>query len=211
MKRRHTLWLAAWVPLAAAAQSVQFAGSMGSKALLIIDGQPRTLAVGDSHAGVKLVSVGDGQAQVERAGSLSTLRLGGAPAALGGAARTGGREIVVTAGMGGHFVATGAINGRSVQFMVDTGATSVAISQAEAERIGLDWRSGQRGFSSTANGPVPVQLLTLSSVRVGDVEVANVNAVVLPAQMPYVLLGNSFLSRFQMKRENDVMRLELRP
>jgi aspartyl protease family protein len=51
----------------------------------------------------------------------------------------------------------------------------------------------------------------LTSVRVGEVEVANVSAVVLPAQMPYVLLGNSFLTRFQMRRENDVMRLELRP
>lgn len=195
-----------------AAQSVQFAGSMGAKALLVIDGQAHTLAVGETRSGVKLLSVAEGVAQVERQGQASALRLGAAPVALGGAARpSGAREIVVTAGAGGHFYVPGAINGRAVQFMVDTGATAVSIGQAEAERLGLDWRNGQRALSSTANGPVPVQLLTLSSVRVGDVQVANVSAIVLPAPMPYILLGNSFLTRFQMRRENDVMRLELRP
>ena len=215
MNRLRCLLLAALLPClcgASVAQSVQFAGSMGTKALLVIDGQARTMAVGESHAGVKLLSVTDGVAQVERNGSVSALRLGAAPVALAGAARANaGREIVVTAGMGGHFVTPGSINGRAVQFMVDTGATSVAISQAEAERVGLDWRGGKRALSSTANGAVPVHLLTLNSVRVGEVEVANVSAVVVPAQMPYVLLGNSFLTRFQMRRENDVMRLELRP
>jgi aspartyl protease family protein len=57
---------------------------------------------------------------------------------------------------------------------------------------------------------VPVYAVTLSSVRVGDVEVANVEALVLPAAMPHILLGNSFLTRFSMKRENEVMRLERR-
>jgi len=197
---------------AGAPPSVQFAGSMGAKALLVIDGQTRTLAVGESHAGVRLLSVADGVARVERDGRVSALRLGGAPAALGGSVSpNAGREIVVSAGTGGHFVTAGAINGRAVQFLIDTGATSVALGQAQAERLGLDWRNGQRGLSSTANGAVPVHLLMLRSVRVGEVEVANVSAVVLPAQMPYVLLGNSFLTRFQMRRENDVMRLELRP
>ena len=65
-------------------------------------------------------------------------------------------------------------------------------------------------ITAAANGPVAVQRITLTRVRVGDVEVANVEAVVVPATMPYVLLGNSFLTRFQMRRENDVMRLEAR-
>lgn len=105
----------------------------------------------------------------------------------------------------------GQINGRSVQFMVDTGATTVAMSQADADRIGLDYRNGTRGMASTANGLVPVTQVVLTSVRLGDVEVANVQATVMPMQMPYILLGNSFLTRFQMKRDNDVLRLEKRP
>ena len=84
------------------------------------------------------------------------------------------------------------------------------MSQSEANRIGLDWKRGRPGITNTANGPVPVYGINLSSVRVGTVEVANVAAVVLPSDMPMVLLGNSFLSRMSMKRDNDVMRLELR-
>jgi aspartyl protease family protein len=205
--------LLAW-PLLAAAQSVQLAGTMGaSKALLLIDGKPKTLAVGESHAGVRLLALKDGNAQVDLAGTSWTLRMGSAPAAIGGGVASNGaaREIVLTAGLGGHFVTQGAINGRPVEFMVDTGATVVSLGQAEADRLGLDWKSGPRVLTQTANGPVPTHRITLSAVRVGEVTVSNVAAVVVPAPLPYALLGNSFLARFQMRRENDQMRLELRP
>ncbi|MEF7613684.1 retropepsin-like aspartic protease [Aquincola sp. MAHUQ-54] len=205
--------LAAAASLHAGAQSVTFNGSMGERAaLLVIDGQPRTLAVGASHGAVKLLAVGPEGARVEIAGSQLLLRIGAAPVSLAGksAADTAG-DVVLTAGTGGHFMSGGQINGKTVQFMVDTGATMVSLSQAEADRIGLDYRRGQRGMTQTANGPVPVNLVTLTSVRVGGVEVYQVPAVVLPAQMPYVLLGNSFLSRFQMKQLNDTLRLEKKP
>ena len=65
-------------------------------------------------------------------------------------------------------------------------------------------------MAATANGPVPIHRVMLNSVRLGDVEVYNVEAVVMPAQMSHVLLGNSFLTRFQMKRENDRMTLTKR-
>jgi aspartyl protease family protein len=195
------------------ARSVALAGSIGDKkALLVIDGQPHTVTVGQSINGVTLLGMSDGQAQVQFGGGTMLLRIGGAPARLSGTpnAPAAAREIVLSAGLGGHFTSSGAINGKPVQFMVDTGATLVALSQSEAERIGLDFRSGQRGMTQTANGAIPVHLVTLSALRVGEVEVNNVQAVVLPAQMPYVLLGNSFLSRFQMRRDSDVMRLEQR-
>jgi len=196
----------------AVAQSVTLSGSLGSsKALLVIDGQPHTLAVGASAKGVTLRRVGDGEAEVEVGGQRSVLRLG-APTKVGGAGGgTGGAtEIVIAAGPGGHFVSEGTINGKSVQFMVDTGATVVAMSQSEATRIGLDWQRGRRGMSTTAGGTVPVHNLNLTSVKLGGVEVFNVDAVVVPAEMPVILLGNSFLSRFSMKRDSDVMRLERR-
>ena len=199
--------------LAAQAQGVSLAGSMGSKAVLVIDGQPATLAVGDSVRGVRLMRLDAGEAQVERGGVSSTLRLGAAPTALVGSARgatAAASEIVIPAGPGGHFVTSGSINNRPVRFMVDTGATTVALSRAEADRIGLDLSGAQRGTSQTAGGTVTVLALTLSSIRVGEVEVSNVPAIVVPNDLPNVLLGNSFLQRFQMRRENDVMRLEPR-
>jgi len=208
-------WVAAACLAASAgvqAQSVALAGQMGSKALLVIDGQTQMLAVGESARGIKLLALQTGEAQIERNGSVSTLRVGASPVVIGpGAPKPGAaREIVLTAGPGGHFITGGSINGQATSFLVDTGATLVALSQTDATRMGIDLKSGQRGLSSTANGTVPVVMVTLNSVRVGEVEVFNVPAVVMPAAMPHVLLGNSFLTRFQMKRENDVMRLEYR-
>lgn len=203
------LWLLAST---AGAQTVSMSGRLGDKALLMIDGSPRTVAVGSTVQGVKLVSVTGDAAVVELAGKRVTVPLGGAQVNLGGSASDGGgSRVVLTAGSGGHFVSAGAINGRAVEFMVDTGASLVSISQSDAERIGLKYREGQRGMAQTANGPVPVHRVMLSSVRLGDVQVYSVEALVIPAQMPYILLGNSFLTRFQMKRENDVMTLEKRP
>jgi aspartyl protease family protein len=204
--------LAALAAPCAWAQTISLSGSLGDKALLMIDGAPRTVAVGASVQGVRLLSVSGSDAVVEVGGKRVTLPLGGAQVNLGGVPSAGGgTQIVLTAGLGGHFQANGTINGRSVQFMVDTGATNVALSRDEAERIGLNWRNGQQGYTQTANGAVPVSVVSLNEVRVGDVTVHGVNATIVPMPMPMVLLGNSFLTRFQMKRENDTMTLVRRP
>jgi aspartyl protease family protein len=198
--------------LSAGAQSVALQGMLGNKALLIVDGSaPRTVAPGDTHQGVKVVSTSGDQATVEINGKRHTLRVGDAPASVGGSGGSPrGTRIVLTAGSGGHFLTQGAINGRAVQFVVDTGATMIGLGMSDAERLGLNYKSGQQGHVSTANGTVPAWRTTLSSVRIGDVEVHNVDAVVTPQSMPYILLGNSFLTRFQMKRDNDQMVLERR-
>ena len=197
---------------AAPAQTVAMSGSLGNKALLVIDGNPRTVAVGSTVQGVRLLSVAGDNAVVEVAGKRVTLRMGASQVNLGGTdSAGGGSRIVLTAGSGGHFSTSGSINGKSVRFVVDTGATNIAMSQAEAQRIGLAYQKGQRGMGNTANGQVPVHRITLDVVRVGDVQVYNVDATVLPAQMDQVLLGNSFLTRFQMKRENDTLTLDKRP
>ena len=193
-------------------QTVALQGMLGNKALLIVDGSaPKSVAPGETHQGVKVVSTSGDQALVEINGKRHTLRVGEAPASVGGnggAAR--GSKIVLTAGSGGHFLTQGSINGQAVQFMVDTGATSIAMGVPEAQRLGLDYKSGQLGRGSTANGTVNVWHVKLASVRIGDVEVFDVDAAVLPVGMAHVLLGNSFLTRFQMKRENDQMVLERR-
>lgn len=197
----------------AAAQSVALQGMLGNRALLIVDGAPpKTVAPGETFKGVKVLSTAGDEAVVEVEGKRRVLRVGEAPASVGGAPRaaTASGRIVLTAGSGGHFVTQGAINGQAVQFMVDTGATTVALGASDAERIGIDYKSAPMGRSSTANGMVSVWRVKLGVVRVGEVEVRDVDGLVLPVSMPYVLLGNSFLTRFQMKRENDVMVLERR-
>lgn len=196
-------------PGLAMAQAVSLAGILGSKALLVVDGTPpRGVAAGETHQGVKVLSVGREEAVIEIAGARSTVRLGEAPVSVGSSG--GGRKIVLMGDSQGHFVNQGLINGRVMRFMVDTGATAVAIGKPDADRMGLDYKNGRPVRLNTANGMAQGWYLKLDSVRIGDVEVFGVDAIVTPQAMPYVLLGNSFLGEFQMTRNNDQMVLEKR-
>lgn len=196
---------------AAGAQTATLQGMLGNRALLIVDGRPpKGVAPGDTHAGVKVISTSADAAVVEIAGQRQVLRLGEAPASIGGGAGPHGSRIVLTAGSGGHFMATGAINGRAAQFVVDTGATFVSMGAADAQRFGVDWKAGQIGSAQTANGVMPAWRVKLASVRIGDVEVFDVDALVSQQPIPSILLGNSFLNRFQMKRDHEQMVLERR-
>ena len=195
-------------PLIAQAQSVSLQGMLGSKALLMVDGgAPRAVAPGESHRGVKVLSIRGDQAVVLVDGERLTLRVGESPASVGAAAPSGGDRVALTADGRGHFFAQGSINSKPVQFMVDTGASTVAIGQAEADRLGLNYQSGRRVMMNTANGRAPGWLFKLGTVRVGEVTAYDVDAVVVPAAMPMVLLGNSFLNRFSMRRDGDQMML----
>ncbi len=198
---------------AAWAQSVALSGMLGGKALIMVDGgPPKAVAVGDSFQGVKIVSTQGDEAVLEIAGKRHTVRVGDAPASVGGGGGddAGGKRVVLTAGSGGHFFTQGQINGRAAQLVVDTGATSVAISEADALRMGLNYKKGQMIGMSTANGIIPGWRIKLASVRIGDVTVHGVDAVVSSGSMPYILLGNSFLTHFQMTRTNDQMVLDKR-
>ena len=197
------------------AQSVALAGLMGGKALMVVEGgKPKLLSVGESHQGVKLVSVQDDRATVLVAGATYTMRLGDAPAGVRNGTGQGGgssgvaptnQTIVLPVGTGGHFYSKAFINGKAVQVLVDTGATAVALGADEAQRLGLDFKAGTPVRVATANGPAQAWRIKLSSLRMGDVELYDVDAVVTASYMPMVLLGNSFLSRFQMTRTNYQM------
>jgi aspartyl protease family protein len=200
------------VLMPASAQQVALSGVMGGKGLLVIDGAPpKLLAAGQTHGSVKLISVTGDQAVLDIGGKRVNLRVGDAPVSLGAVAGGSGeaRKIVLPVGSGGHFMANGSINGRAIQFMVDTGATAVAIGINDAQRMGIDYQKGQPIRMNTANGVAQGWRVVLNSVRVGEVEIFEVEAVVGPS-MPFALLGNSFLSRFTMSRNSDTMVLERR-
>ncbi len=209
------LAFACWLLLPAMpalAQQVALSGLSNGRALLVIDGaKPRFVLPGQTHMGVRLLSALGDSAVVEVNGQRQTLRVGDAPVSLGKTAPdTGAQRIVLTADAQGHFMPPGQINGREVQFMVDTGATLVILSESDARRINLAYDKGRKLKVSTANGPVAGHEVRLASIRVGDALVYDVPAIVLPQSMPFVLLGNSFLTRFQMQRSNDQLTLERR-
>lgn len=200
------------------AQSVALAGMMGSKPLLTVNGgAPKAVGVGESYQGVRVVSAASDRATLESQGKRFTVRLGESPVNAGGsmaagAAEVGGdqRRIVLTQGSGGHYVGNGAINGRAMQFMVDTGATTVAMGVADAERMGINYKSGTPTRGYTANGIAEGWMVKLNSVKIGSVTVYDVDAAVLKSSMHTILLGNSYLNRFALSRDGDKMVLERR-
>lgn len=204
--------LVCWAAGGAWAQSVALAGVANAQALLVVDtSAPKFVRVGQSHLGVKLLSLQGDTAVVQVAEQRQTLRVGDAPVSVGQRmADTGKQRIVLTADSQGHFMSQGQINGQAVQFMVDTGATWVILSEPDAKRIQLKYEKGQPVRVNTANGTVLGHAVQLDSVKVGNAQVFAVPAIVLPQAMPYVLLGNSFLTRFQMQRQNDQLTLERR-
>jgi len=200
------------VPPVAPAQVISLSGTMGERALLVIDGgAPVVLGVGESRNGVTLISADGELAIVESDGRRQTLRVGERPVSVAGKGSGGNRQrVVLHVGSNGHFFGTLRIRDSTLPFMVDTGASTVVMGVRFATQAGLDYRNGKRGVVSTANGNTQAYGLTLDSVRVGEVEVFNVEATIVPSDMPYVLLGNSFLGRFRIQQENEEMRLERR-
>lgn len=197
---------------AAGAQDVALVGMMGGKALLVVDGgSPRAVSPGEAHQGVKVISTQGDQALLEIGGKRLSMRVGEAPVSVGQPIATStGSRIVLSSDAGGHFIGQGLVNARPVQFLIDTGATTIGISVVDAERIGLQYKKGEPVQMATANGAALGWKVRLSSVRINDVEVHDIEAVVVPLGMPFVLLGNSYLSRFQMTRNNQQMVLEKR-
>ncbi|QXL84926.1 TIGR02281 family clan AA aspartic protease [Comamonas sp. NLF-1-9] len=194
----------------AAAQALQLAGVLGGKALLVDAGSaPRAVAVGESFAGARVLAVGRDEVLIELGGMQQRLRLGEAPVSIG-ARSAPGRSLVLHADAGGHFTEEGSINGRPVRFMVDTGATTVALGRAEAERLGIRVQAGERVRMHTANGTAEGWRVRLDSVRIGPLQQSGVVAIVVQQPMPYVLLGNSFLQPYEMARKGSELTLHQR-
>jgi len=200
--------LACIAPALALAMDVTLIGLFPGKAVVTVNrGAPRTLAVGQSTPeGVKLVSTDATSAVLEVEGQRMTVEMG---QHFETASMTGGRQAVTLApDARGHFVTDGQVNGAHIRFLVDTGATLVAIPASEATRLGIDYRKGRRGISQTANGAVAFWRVTLDSVTLGDVTLTNVEGAVHDSGgLDVALLGMSFLARTEMKREGPNLTL----
>ncbi len=133
-----------------------------------------------------------------------------APVVARGCGRAGARSLLERNAQG-HYVASGRINGFPVTFLLDTGATDVAIPESLAERLRL--QRGGGGISQTANGPVAVWQTELDEVRLGAISLAGVRASILPsmgADDP-VLLGMSFLKQLEFTQRDRQLILQQAP
>lgn len=168
--------------------------------------RPRVLRDGDSlPGGARLLKATPESAVFEIDGKRRIITMGNRVAAA--APTSSGGQVILSADERGHFVTTGTINGGTVQFLVDTGATMISMGRGDARRVGIDYRKGQKGVSNTANGVAPVYKVKIDTVRVGDITLNNVDALVHDQDLPWVLLGMSFLNRVEMRREGENLTL----
>ena len=198
---------------AAAALDVNVIGLFPGKAVVTINrGAPRTLSVGERTAeGVMLVSVDSRGAivVVEIEGKRETLGLGQHFASSSSAGSR--QEVTLSPDSRGQYYVDGQVNGGHVRFIVDTGATYVRLSTSEAQRLGIDYRQGVRGYAVVADGrQVPAYRVKLDSVTIGDLTLLNVDASVGEGGMDAALLGMSFLNRTEMRREGQNLTLTKR-
>lgn len=217
MKRSSILKIA---PLAAclcaahvaAAEKVSLQALFQGKAIVLVDGTRRVLAVGQaSPEGVKLLATDTSAetADIEVGGKHETLKLG---VVISSFAPRGKGNATLYPGGNGHFFADGWINGTPVRFMVDTGATVIAMNSGVAQSIGIDYRrNGKRSVASTPGGYVRTYDVKLDSVQVGGITLYNVDGSVIEGNDPrVVLLGMSFLGQLDMKRDDEKMELNER-
>lgn len=174
-------------------------------AILIIDGTQRMLREGNrSPEGVLLVSADGKQAILEIDGKRKTISLS---RSIGSQFKKASKtEIRIASGVGGHYFTKGLINGIPVDFVVDTGATSIAMNHFVAERLGIDYRAGTPITVDTANGTAKAFVVTLSSVSVGNIVAHQVKAAVSTTDSPsVVLLGNTYLTQVDLKIDQGVL------
>lgn len=191
------------------ATNVNITGLFNGKAMVSINGSPpKIIAVGEKATdGVKLLSADSNAATFEIDGRRQTLSLGQG-ISTGDSASSGNPTVTLTADSQGHFFTLGSVNGAPTQFLVDTGASSVVMSAAQARNLGIPYLQGKRGYSSTANGIVPIYSVTFDTVRIGDITLHQVAGAVIEGNgLSVALLGMSFLKRVQMKREGITMTL----
>lgn len=198
------LWIAA--DAARGVDRVVVHGLFKDRAVVSIDGQRRVLRVGEAgEDGVRLLRADSEEALIEVDGRRRVYRLGAGIA--GRYAPPQSSMVQIWPDHNGMYSTVGSINGLPVRFLVDTGASAIAMNAGEARRLGIDYLlEGTPGQVRTASGLAAAYRVTLDRVQVGAVRLHNVAALVLEGEHPeQVLLGMSFLGRLKMEREGGAM------
>lgn len=194
----------------AAVESIEVNALLGTKALIVIDGQRRLLAEGErSEEGVMLVSVEEEGVMLEVNGETTFFSLGSSRV---GTKFSRPEKVVerVYRDNEGMYRTAGSINGHIVGFLVDTGATSIAFNSHDAKRLGINYLlEGVPTTVNTAAGAARAWAVKLDRVTVGQITLHNIPAMVLDGSSPSeVLLGMSFLERLNVQHQGEVMVLE---
>ena len=188
---------------------VRVEGLFKGAAVLNINGEQVMLKNGKSHSsGVKLVKANSRQAIVEMDGKQHTM---GLHMAIGGTYQKADiTQVVIKKNDINQYKVNGSVNGLTVTFLVDTGATTVAMNELEACRLGIQYKlQGKESRVSTASGVAKSWYVKLDTVKVGEIAVNNVGAVVIEGSHPTdVLLGMTYLEYVKLQEHNSILMLE---
>lgn len=190
----------------ALASSVELQALLGDTAVLMINGERKTLKAGNSHAGVTLLETTATTATLDINGQRQTV---GLSRRVGTTFSTPEATVVTVARNAQMQYLTGAtINGMNTRVLVDTGANTVAISSVQARTMNIPYGTSDPVMVQTASGLTQAYPVTLSSVSVGGIEVDNVPAVVVSGGFPATtLLGMSFLRHVKIEENNGILSL----
>lgn len=207
--KKFGLLLAIFVSSAYADTQVNVVGLFSGKAVLMINGgAPQTLSVGQTKSGVKLVAADSQNATLLIEGKTKVLAMGQGSSVSGGSDRDSSAPVNLYANSGGQFFGNLTVNSASLKFVVDTGASMVALNSADAKRAGIDYLKGEKDTASTASGQVEAYRVKINTLKIGTIVLHNIDAAVIEGGYPdVVLLGMSALNRLDMKRDNSVMTL----
>ena len=204
-----TVLISGLAGLAIADTQVNVVGLFNGKALVTINGStPQTLSVGQTKNGVKLIAADSQQATLLIEGKTKVLGMGQGVSTGGSGDSTQSQPVNLYADSAGHFFGNATINGTSLRYVVDTGATTVALNSADAKRANIDYLRGEKALASTASGKVVAYRVSLNTLKIGSITLNNVDAAVIEGGFPeVVLLGMSALNRLEMKRDSTTMTL----
>ena len=194
-----------------AVQNIVVQALFPGKAVIMIDGQRHVLAVGDrSPEGVRLIAADSRKATLEIDGERKEYAPGSAISL--SFEKPDSLQEKLYANNRGMFLTVGSINGQSVRFLVDTGATTVAMNKSQAKKLGVRYRIvGEPATASTASGFVRSYRVRLKSVTLGKIRRKNVEAMVIDGNHPGpILLGMSFLRGLKIEKNGDVLLLKQR-
>jgi aspartyl protease family protein len=193
-----------------AAEQVQVVGLFPGAAVLNVDGQRKLVKVGQMGPGGVQVISADSRGAVLRVNGVERPYSLSREAGSGGASAPAKAQTSIARGADGHYRVVGSVGGHSIAFLVDTGATSIALNESQARTLGIDFRVvGQPMVVNLAAGTAKAWRIKLPQVKVGPLEVLGVEAFVLEGEGANdALLGMSFLNRVRWHEEQGLMVLE---